>query len=540
MATKVWKVLPQVHTELIEQLLHNRGLVTDEQVQAFLNPSLDTLSDPFKQFPELKKALKRIQTAIENKELIYIYGDYDVDGLTSTAIMWEALKQEGANVLPYIPHREKEGYGLNNLALQKLKDEGAALVVTVDCGITAVEEAEFAKEIGLDLIITDHHRKPEVLPKAMAIIHTDQMCGAGIAFKVALALNSEKALNSLDLAALGTIADLQPLTGENRIMTKFGLEQIRTRPRIGLKTLMMEAQIDPKKLRAWDVSFVIAPRLNAIGRLEHAMDGLRILLTTNVERAYQIADTLKAANKMRQEFTVVAVEEARQIVATQAKSKVCVVVGESWKEGVIGLVAARLVEEVAVPVVAITKMDGYAKGSARSYNGYNIIEAIGKIGHLLVDYGGHPGAAGFTLKTDRIPEFCIELEKVVTETYPTEEKAPELEIEATLSANDLNLETVKKLAQFEPFGLGNAEPIFLLKRVTIDQARGVGEGGKHLKFSLNKDNSRFDAIGFSLGNRVKEVKFETPFDFVGTIKEDNWGSTPKLQLIVKDFKPTFS
>jgi single-stranded-DNA-specific exonuclease len=288
------------------------------------------------------------------------------------------------------------------------------------------------------------------------------------------------------------------------------------------------------------VSFVIAPRLNAIGRMDHAMDGLRILLTTDVERAYAIADILKNANKMRQEFTSVAVEEARKIVALKQYSKVCTVVGESWKEGVIGLVASRLVEEVAVPVIAITKMDGHAKGSARSYNGYNIIEAISKVGHLLVDYGGHPGAAGFTVKTEKVDEFCVEINKVFEETYTHEEKSPELTVEAILKTDDLSLATVRSLAQFEPFGLGNEEPLVMLKEMTIRTVRTVGDKGKHLKISLYKDGAHVDAIGFGLGPMAEEVKTTQTYDFVGTLKEDNWNMVPKLQLAFKDFKPSFS
>lgn len=538
---KTWKLLPQVHSDLIRQLLHNRGLVTEQEVTQFLNPALSQLRDPFDQFPQLKKTLKRIQAAIEKKELVYIYGDYDVDGLTATAIMWENLRLKGANVLPYIPHREKEGYGLNQQALKKLKDEGAGLVISVDCGITAALEAKYALDSGLDLIITDHHRQPEVLPPAYAIVHTDQLCGAGIAFKIAYGLNPKTALGSLDLAALGTIADLQPLSKDNRVITKLGLEELRLNKRVGLRALYNETNLDPKKLKAWDVSFVIAPRLNAIGRLDHAIDGLRVLLTTNVERAYQIADRLKNANKRRQEFTSIAMEEARQMVAASAGStaKVCLVVGESWKEGVIGLVAARLVEEVSLPVVAITKMDGYSKGSARSYNGFNIIEAISKVGHLLVGYGGHPGAAGFTLKTEKVEEFCASISQVMEETYTDAPAGPQLQIEAELKSADLDLKTVEKLSQFEPFGIANQEPLFLVKQINVKGMKTVGEGGKHLKLTIEKDGVSFDSIGFSLGTRQSEVSFDQPVDLVGTLKEDNWNFQRKLQFSFKDFRPSF-
>lgn len=526
---KVWSIYPKVSDDLIEQLLHNRGI---ENKDLFLSPSMSNLVDPYS-IKDLDKAVDRIKKAIEGKEKIIIYGDFDVDGITATGILWEALSNLGANVLPYIPYRFTEGYGLHQQALKTLHDEGASLVISVDCGITAVKEAELAKKIGLDLIITDHHHPPEVLPEPYALVHSTAVAGAGVAYKLSQALSEKN--DGLDLAALGTIADMVPLTNDNRILATFGLEELKETQRVGLKALMAVASVKQDFLSTYDVSFMLVPRLNAMGRLEHALDSLRLLLTKKEERARELAQRLSDVNQERQRLTSESLALAKTLVKG---NKINVVSHESFNSGVVGLVAGKLVEEFGRPALVISVDGELAKGSARSVNSFNIVEAIRGCGDLLTAHGGHPMAAGFSLPSKNLAKFEERL-MAALENYKEEDLKPILKIDAELSPDKISLETFATLKPLQPFGMGNPEPVFATLRAEVLESRSVGQEGKHLKMLVRIVDKKgipwiFSSIGFGLGG----VKIEGLVDLAYNLSENIWNSSRKIELKVKDIRPS--
>lgn len=530
MKQKVWCLHPRVSEDLIEQLLANRNVTNQE---SFLNPQLTDLKDPF-EIQDLEKAVLRIKQAVEKGGNIVVYGDFDVDGITATGILWEALSNLGAKVTPYIPNRFTEGYGLHKEALEKLASEGAKLVISVDCGVTAVEETEFAKKLGLDLIITDHHQEPEVLPEPFCLVHTTSLSGAGIAYKLARALNPDS--DSLDLAALGTIADMVPLIEDNRILAAYGLEALRRSERLGLKALMEEAVIKQPFLETYHVSFMLIPRLNAMGRLEHAMDSLRLLLTKKEDRAKELARKLSLVNQERQKMTIDSLEMAKSMLEKSQNQKMNIIYHPSFNSGVIGLIAGRLVDEFGKPSIVMSVDGELAKGSARSVNSFNIIEAIRSCADLLQAHGGHPMAAGFTIETKNISEFENRLYESIKE-LSEENLYPILNVDAEMDFPKIDLEMLKTIKAFAPFGVGNPEPTFVTYGAEVLGTKLVGEG-KHLKLQVRKVTEKgipviFEAIGFGLGNR--EVG-SGRIDIAYTLNENVWNGSRKIELKLKDFK----
>lgn len=520
-----WKVLPKTSDDLIEQVLSNRGIKTEEEKERFFNPKISNFEDDLK-IPGIEKAHKRILQAIEKGELIVVFGDYDVDGICATTILYKSLSSLGAKVLPYIPHREKEGYGLSKLGLEFARDSGATVVITVDNGIVAFEQAKFAREIGLDLIITDHHIPGDKLPEAYEIVHSTKMCGAGVAWCLARDLiKKDLATDLLQFVAIATVCDLIPLKDLARAFLYEGLKVLNKTTNLGLLSLANECALRIGSVGSYEIGYMLGPRLNAIGRLEHAIDALRLLCTKDLAKAKNLAKMLCEANVTRQKMTVDAMEEAKILVDTE--KKIHVLYSKTWSSGIIGLIAGRITEEYSRPTIAISLGESISKGSARSINGVNIVEIIRKCEDILVDVGGHPGAAGFSILSKNIEVFKQRLEEYVVDLADEVEQT--IEIDAEVETAKLSKSLVKELSKMEPFGFGNPRPLLATKGMVISDIRTVGQG-KHLKFKA--DN--IDAIAFGMGKLEADLKNGQQINLAYTPEIDTYNGAEKLQLKVKD------
>ena len=498
-----------------------------------MNPRLE---DVLKINPsDTKRALERIIKAIKNKEKIIVYSDYDADGICATAIMWETLYDLGAQVLPYVPHRIKEGYGLSKGAIDKLAKKGVKLIITVDHGVTANDQVAHAKSLGLDVIITDHHVLPKKLPQASAIVHTTDLCGAGVAwrfcFNIVKRLKSsyqETLIEKLELAALATIADLVPLLSANRAIVKIGLEKLRETKRPGIKALIKASNLTTQ-LGTYEIGHILAPRINAMGRIEHGIDSLRLLCAKNQSQADDLAQLLSKTNSKRQDLTAKAI--ARAVDMVDSESPIGIISHHLWHEGIIGLVAARLVETHPKPMVVISRGEVYSKGSARSVPGFNMVEAIrSSASELLVDAGGHPMAAGFTIETKHIEEFQSKLISYAESHISQELLRPIINIECELDKKDINGQIMATTKLFEPYGVANPQPLFLTRDMLVEDVRSVGTTGQHLKLELDG----FGAIGFNMGGLKAAMRPGYLVDLVYTLAEDSYNGHGKLQLKIKD------
>lgn len=521
-----WKLLPKKSEDLVEQLLINRGIKTSQQKEQFFHPKLIFFEKDLN-IPSIEKAQKRILQSIKNNELIIVYGDYDVDGICGCAILYKALISLGAKVLPYIPHREKEGYGLSKIGLEFARDAGASLVITVDNGIVALEQAKFAKEIGLDLIITDHHLPLDKKPDAYALVHSTKMCGAAVAWCLVRQIVSKNlTLELLQFVAIATVCDLLPLIGLGRAFLVEGLQQLRKTTNMGLLSLVNECTLHLEEIGSYEIGHILGPRLNAMGRLEHAIDSLRLLCTKDVIKAKRLAKLLCETNTTRQQLTTDAIEQAKLLV--DDKAKIHILSSQQWSPGIIGLVAGRICEEYSRPTIAISVGKTISKGSARSIDGVNIVEVIRKCSDILIDIGGHPGAAGFSILSKHIEILKRRLEEHAINLPQTEQV---LQIEAEIAAKLLTKSLVDNIAKFEPFGFSNPRPIFAAYNVQISDVRTVGEG-KHLKFKV--DN--IDAIAFGMGNLADILQDGQFVDLAYTVDIDDYNGFEKLQLKIKDIK----
>ena len=561
--------------EIIALLLKNRGLETEEEINDFLHPKLESVTTQYVGIDteQLSRAVKRIKKAIKNNEQIIVFGDYDVDGITGSAILWETLDLLGAKAIPYIPHRIDEGYGLSIKGIENVIEQypKTKLIITVDNGIVAHAAVDSANEKGIDVIITDHHVPSTTHPNAHAIVHTTMLCGGGVAWMLSKELlrvipnspalseaegfrdpkqGSEKMLkqvqhdmieNHLELVALATIADLVPLKAANRILTTVGLAQLQKTKRLGLQALYKEAALDPTTIDVYSVGHLIAPRLNAMGRLEYAMDSLRLLCTRDKQRADDLAFTLGKTNKQRQVLTQDTVMHAKTTVNNlqlTVNKKLIFIADKSYQPGVIGLVAGRLVEEFYRPAIVLSIGETYSKASARSIAGFNIIEFIRSASDLLVDAGGHPMAAGFTVETEKL----ILLEKTLQERIETALSEDlftrVLRIDCELPLGEINKKLYDAIQQLAPFGMGNQEPVFVSRKVIIENMRLVGKEGKHLKLTVHSQNNDavFDAIAFGFGDKIKELKEGNAIDIAYVIDENTWNGNTKLQLKIRDIK----
>lgn len=534
----VWKIKennPDKSTKdwLTHVLAKNRGLTTPQKLQEFLNPTFEQILTV--EFPQVQKCVKRVTDAIKAKEKIIVYSDYDADGICAAAILWETLYDLGADVMPYVPHRIKEGYGLSKPAISKLAKEGVKLIITVDHGVTATGQVEHAKSLGLDVIITDHHVLPKLLPKPFAMFHTTSLCGAGVAWRFAWEIAKklkpdyrDKLLEKLELAAIATIADLVPLTGGSRAIVKLGLEKLAKTKRPGLKALIRVSHINGS-IGTYEIGHILAPRINAMGRIEHGLDSLRLICAKNQNQADDLAQLLTRTNTRRQDLTTKAITNAMSLVRDD--HAVGVIASAEWHEGIIGLVASRLVEAYKKPMVVISIGESFSKGSARSIPGFNIVEAIRASSEFLMDAGGHPMAAGFTIETRHIEAFSAKINEHSKSLITEELRAPLIEIECQLEASDINRHILKQTELFEPYGVANPMPLFLTKNLLVEDIRTVGAANDHLKLQL----SGLSAIGFNMGKLSSGIRPGYLVDVVYTIAEDKYDGRA-LQLKIKDFR----
>lgn len=523
-----WTILPKVSDDIKLQLLNNRGLSDPQQIEEFLHPDLTRYEADLK-LEGIPPAVERIQRAIDQKEQIVVYGDYDVDGVSATAITYKALSSLGADILPFIPHRDRDGYGLSKSGMDAIKEKypTTKLVITVDNGVVAIEQAKYAKSIGFDLIITDHHLPLDTKPEAVAIVHSTKMCGAAVAWCLArVMVSKELAEELLQLAAIGTVADQMTLVGLGRALAVDGLKILNRTQNPGLRALIYAASLEFGRIGAYEIGHIIAPKLNAAGRMDTAMPALKLLCTNKPSRAVDLARELMQANTSRQDLTSRAIEEAGlQIDKTHP---IHVVASSAWISGIIGLVAARLTDEHAKPSIAISIGESIAKGSARSVPGINIVESLRLVRDVLIDVGGHEGAAGFSLEPGRVEEFKQRLVEVML-AQKIEVAEKELTIEAEVERKHLKMELVDLMDEFEPFGQGNPKPILATRSMKLTDIKTVG-GGKHLKFKADG----IDAIAFSMGNQAAVLQEGQVADVAYMPEINRFNGRSSLQLKVKD------
>lgn len=565
----LWKLLsdskPQTPEEIIDVLLKNRGVKTKKEIEEFLNPKnpIDFIAkDLGIDGKEVEKAIKRINLAIENNEAIVVYGDYDADGICATAILWETLYElsgKNKNVLPYIPERVSEGYGLNCDSISKIKDQrsNTKLIITVDHGITANEKIKYAKELGIDVIVCDHHQIGKEVPECEAIVHTEKICAASISWFLSKEISKNfpnyqlLIANYLDLVAIATIADLEPLIGVNRSFAKYGIEELRQTKRCGLLAIFEEAGIKKEEIDTYHVGYIIAPRINAMGRMQHALESLRLLCTKSGDQAKGLASKLGLTNKERQLLTEETVKQAKLLVAGMEGElpKFLVVDSDQYEEGIIGLVAGKLVEEYYRPALVISRGEIYSKASARSISGFNIIEAIRLQSDLIIDAGGHPMAAGLTIETTKIEllkqRLISEAEKQIT----NEMLQKTLKVDLELPFIDVTVDLWEATRKMSPFGIGNPEPSFTSK-ATVKSFRTVGNDGKHLKLSLapianypasTREARRavtnyFSAIAFNLGHLTGNLKVDQEVEVAYNLSLNEWNGSKNIELKIKDIK----
>ncbi len=531
--------------KLLAQILMNKGITEEKEIEIFINPKRNNFYDPFL-MPDMEKAINRIINAIQNKEKILIYGDYDVDGITSTTVLKKFLEERGANPEYHIPNRLKEGYGLNKQAIGEIAKRGTQLMITVDCGISAIEETEFAKSLGIETIITDHHEPGEILPNAYAIIDAkiktnkypfNQLAGVGVVFKVIqaismkLGLEEKEYLKYLDLVCLGTISDIVPLIDENRVIAKLGLKLVNVTKNLGLKTLLISSGY--KIADSNTISFGIAPRINACGRMGFAEQALQLLLSNENEQVIELAKKLNDYNRERQEKEKEIFEEAiNQIDKGEEKNPAIILAGNGWHHGVTGIVSSKITEIYFKPSILIGFEGEEGKGSGRSIPGIDLHEAILKCNNKLERFGGHAMAIGLSIERKNFEIFKKELNEYLR-TKEINQIKQIIMIDAIANLRDISLETVEELKLLEPFGEVNRMPIFCFKGLRIESIRALTEG-KHLKINLRDDNMIISAIGFNMGEKSTEYKIGDRVDVVGALEINEYNGMKSIQLKLKD------
>ena len=553
-----WHLLPPVTDEhpinisgsspLISQLLFNRGLSQPSQVELFIAADKRLAANPWL-LPDTHQAVGRIYQALLSGEKIAIYGDFDVDGITGTALLVKGLTILGGETIPYIPHRLKEGHGLNTTALNALQRQGISLVITVDCGITGLSVAKKAKQEGLDLIITDHHAPLDELPLAIAVVNPkrsdsdyplSELAGVGVAFKLLDALyqsmGREELLDEmLDLVALGTVADMMPLLGENRYLVKEGLKLLNTAPRPGIREMAALTGLNLGSLRSESISWVLGPRLNAAGRLEHAISSYKLLLTDSPDEAKELAIWLEEKNAERQRLTTRTLTKAREQILAKGVTPLLIASDQDYPAGIIGLVAGKLANEFYRPSIVIRIGEQFSTASCRSIPEFNIISALSECRSFLSRFGGHSQAAGFTLPTKNLPRLTEQLSDLATTQLTGLELRPRLDIDAEVSLSALSGNTFKSIQKLAPFGQGNPLPTFLSHQVKVADCRLMGNNGAHLRLKLEQDNIVWDAVAFSMGNRLSEV--HSVMNIVYNMELDQWRGQERLRLNILDLAP---
>lgn len=532
----------------LRQILFNRGHASAEAARHFLQADAPFDTSPW-QMKDMRRAVERIAAALRQQEQIAIYGDYDVDGVTATALLVEALRALGASVRPYIPNRFDEGYGLNNEALSLLKNEGVSLAISVDCGIRSPLEAEHARAIGLDLIISDHHEPAGEIPKAYAVLNPKQpgddypekyLAGVGIAYKMAQALAeifpALEPAPLLDLVALGTVADLAPLDGENRSLVRGGLRQLRLGGRPGLASLAAVAKINLTKISAMDIGFSLGPRLNAAGRLDTAMDSLNLLLSVKMDEIGFLAQKLDVQNRERQGLTRDMQARAETLALAEESAPLILFAADpDFNPGVVGLAAARLAERYYRPAV-VGHVDGEStRCSCRSIAEFHITRALDECADLLIRHGGHAAAAGFTVANENLPALKDRLRQIAARELTGLDLRQTLRADAEVSFSDLTPDLLKKLDTLEPTGYGNPGAVFVARNLRVISKRAVGADAKHLKLALSDGHLTFDAIAFRLGEQAASLPERV--DALFTFESNEYNGQTRLQLNVKDLKP---
>ena len=532
--------------ELLATVLVNRGIVDDEEIRVFLNPTRSDFHDPYL-MPDMEIAVERIIKAIDNQEKVIIYGDYDVDGITSITVLKKFLKTCGLEADYYIPNRLSEGYGLNKAAIDYIKEKEYTLIITVDCGISGIEEIEYANSLGIETIVTDHHEPMELLPPAVAIVDLKRkdndtypfksLAGCGVVFKLTQALgmrlgiDEKEYLKYLDIVCVGTISDIVPLVDENRVIAKLGLKLVEVTRNPGLKALLNASGY--KVVNSNTISFGIAPRINACGRMGYEEEALKLFLTENLVQASEITERLNKYNRDRQEIEKNIYDEAIKMMEKEDSNAQSIVLGSNnWHHGVIGIVSSKITEIYFKPSILIFFDGEDGKGSGRSIPGFDLHEALAETAKYLEKYGGHEMAVGLSLKKNNFNRFKEAFEKYVEEKDITG-IVPIIEIDKQISLKDIDSNIVKQLDLLEPFGEANRRPIFVYKNLKIDSIRALSDG-KHLKMTLKDGNTIVNAIGFNMGQLSKEYMIGDRIDVVGTLEINAYNGREMVQINVKD------
>ena len=537
--------------KVIGKIIVNRHVVNDEDVRIFITPTRDDFHNPFL-FKGMDIAVDRIIKAINNKEKILIYGDYDVDGITSTTVLKKYLMDRGISVDTYIPNRLHEGYGLNKKAIDTIKERNIDLIITVDCGISAIEEVDYAVRLCMDIIVTDHHEVGEKLPNALAVIDAKRkdntypfraLAGVGVVFKLIQALSikleikPEEYLKYLDLVCVGTISDIVPLEGENRTIAKLGLILIKVTRNLGLRELIKSSGY--KEIDSNTISFGVAPRINACGRMGHEEEALKLFLAEDLESATKITKELNEYNTLRQSTEKAIYEEAvQQIEKNHLDANNSIVLGgKGWHHGVIGIVSSKVTDKYYKPSILLSFEDNIAKGSGRSVPGFDLYEGLAKCEDLLEKYGGHSMAVGLTLKKENLENFKERFEQIAKEKN-IKELVPIIYIDDELKLKDINMDLVKSISILEPFGEANKVPLFLIRNLKIDSIRALSEG-RHLKLTLRDENFVINAIGFELGYLAEEYRIGDRIDVVGTLEINSFNGFSSIQINMKDIRKSY-
>lgn len=531
---------------LLSTLLTNRGITEETEITKFLNPKRSDFYDPFG-MPDMEKAAERILKAIKDKEQIIIYGDYDVDGITSVTVLKSFLEERGIQVNVYIPNRLNEGYGLNKTAMEEIAKQGNKLMITVDCGITAVDEVEYAKTFGIETIITDHHEPAEELPKAIAVVDAKRkdnkyecrnLAGVGVVFKliqalsIKLGLDPKEYLKYLDIVCVGTISDIVPLTDENRVIVKLGLKLVEQTKNLGLKEILQSCGYS--KINSTTISFGVAPRINACGRMGHQEEALNLLLSKEENEVKELTQKINEYNKTRQEIEKNIYNEAVEQIEKEGldTQNTIVVSGKGWHHGVIGIVSSKITELYFKPSILLCEEDGECKGSGRSIPGFDLHEALMECNDTIDKFGGHAMAVGINIKKEKVEEFKEEFEKIAKEKE-VDKIIPILNLDAEIKLDDVNKEMVDSLKELEPFGEANKMPIFAFRNLKIDSIRSLSEG-KHLRLSVKDNKNIINAIGFNMGALADTYRIGDRVDIAGNLEINSFNGVDSIQINIKD------
>lgn len=531
---------------LLSTLLTNRGITEEAEITKFLNPKRSDFYDPFG-MPDMEKAAERILKAIKDKEQIIIYGDYDVDGITSVTVLKSFLEERGIQVNVYIPNRLNEGYGLNKTAMEEIAKQGNKLMITVDCGITAVDEVEYAKTFGIETIITDHHEPAEELPKAIAVVDAKRkdnkyecrnLAGVGVVFKliqalsIKLGLDPKEYLKYLDIVCVGTISDIVPLTDENRVIVKLGLKLVEQTKNLGLKEILQSCGYS--KINSTTISFGVAPRINACGRMGHQEEALNLLLSKEENEVKELTQKINEYNKTRQEIEKNIYNEAVEQIEKEGldTQNTIVVSGKGWHHGVIGIVSSKITELYFKPSILLCEEDGECKGSGRSIPGFDLHEALMECNDTIDKFGGHAMAVGININKEKVEEFKEEFEKIAKEKE-VDKIIPILNLDVEIKLDDVNKEMVDSLKELEPFGEANKMPIFAFRNLKIDSIRSLSDG-KHLRLSVKDNKNIINAIGFNMGALADTYRIGDRVDIAGNLEINSFNGVDSIQINIKD------